>query len=186
MNQTLFIGLGSNLGDRLENIRRAVESIHHRFCKVEACSPIYETPPWGVVSQPLFMNAVIKGSTDLSATETLAAISSIQRDFGPPPSQRYGPRYMDLDIIFYGTSVLHTPDLIVPHPQAHRRWFVLQPLADICPDFVHPVWKISVADLLALVVRHSPGEVGTISAFCLPSADSWSVVPISSVPAAPK
>ena len=183
MKQTVFIALGSNLGDRLENIRRGVESIHPRVCEVKACSPIYETPPWGEVSQPPFMNAVIKASTDLSADDLFGQMLSIQREFGPSPSQRYGPRYLDLDLIFYGTSILQTANLIVPHPLAHRRWFVLQPLADICPDFIHPIWKVSVSDLLALVVRHSPREVGTLAARCLFCGNSWSIVPVSRVAA---
>jgi 2-amino-4-hydroxy-6-hydroxymethyldihydropteridine diphosphokinase len=174
---TVFIGLGSNLGDHLEIIRCAVDALHRRVLKIQECSPIYETPPWGEVNQPRFMNAVAKGMTDLSPRGLFGRLSEVQREFGPRPRLRYGARTLDLDLLFYGESAIHDGDLIVPHSQAHRRWFVLQPLVDLDPDFIHPVWNTPVSHLLALVLRHAPQDAGVLAAKCVPVGDSWTVVP---------
>ncbi len=152
MNQmaTVFLALGTNLGDRLENLHRAIEALAPTV-KILARSPIYETPPWGVTDQPAFLNMALRGETLLPPTALLHFLKSLERQLGRIPSVRYGPRLIDLDILFYDDLVLDSDELTIPHPRVHERAFVLVPLADLAPDFVHPVLRKSVSTLLQQV-----------------------------------
>jgi len=152
MNQmaTVFLALGTNLGDRLENLHRAIEALAPTV-KILARSPIYETPPWGVTDQPAFLNMALRGETLLPPTALLHFLKSLERQLGRIPSVRYGPRLIDLDILFYDDLVLDSDELTIPHPRLHERAFVLVPLADLAPDFVHPVLRKSVSTLLQQV-----------------------------------
>jgi 2-amino-4-hydroxy-6-hydroxymethyldihydropteridine diphosphokinase len=140
----VFVGLGANLGDREDSIRRAAELIGAR-----RLSAIRETEPWGVVDQPRFLNAVAELETDLPAPELLARLLEVERELGRVRSgQRWGPRAIDLDLLLYGSETIDEPGLTVPHPRLHERLFVLEPLADLAPDLVLP-GRGRVSSLLA-------------------------------------
>jgi 2-amino-4-hydroxy-6-hydroxymethyldihydropteridine diphosphokinase len=146
----VFLALGSNLGDRLANLKAAIAAISH-VVTVLAESPVYETPPWGVTDQPAFLNMVIKGETHLAPLALLVHLKHLETQLGRLPSVRYGPRLIDMDILFYDELVLNTPELILPHPHLQERAFVLVPLADLAAEFVHPVFGKTVRQLLAAV-----------------------------------
>ena len=153
--QTVFISVGSNLGDPLDNCRKGIEALcDGNTVVLEACSPFYTTEPVDYLEQDWFVNAAIKIETRLSPADLLAAMQAVQRDFGrKQTSVRFGPRVLDLDIIFYGNTVVTSPDLTIPHPRAHKRRFVLQPICDIDPTIVHPVLGIDVKILLNQLVE---------------------------------
>ncbi|MBE0410212.1 MAG: 2-amino-4-hydroxy-6-hydroxymethyldihydropteridine diphosphokinase [Anaerolineales bacterium] len=149
---TVFIALGSNLQDRLKNLNEAVSQLLPSVIPV-ACSPIYETEPWGYHDQPRFLNQVIQATTDLSPEELLAYLKNIESQMGRKQTIRLGPRLIDLDILFYDNLAVNTPSLSIPHPTMHERAFVLVPLADLAPQIIHPVLNISVEELLTSVDR---------------------------------
>ncbi|MFZ0243421.1 MAG: 2-amino-4-hydroxy-6-hydroxymethyldihydropteridine diphosphokinase [Desulfobacterales bacterium] len=147
---TAIISIGSNLGDKLENCRRAIESLRSvvqtQLC---ACSRFYKTAPVDYLDQDWFVNAAVKITTRLKASQLLAALQEIQRRAGRRGDPvRFGPRIIDLDIIFFDAAVIETPELQVPHPRLHKRRFVLQPICDIDPAIVHPVLNQDVGMLL--------------------------------------
>ena len=144
----VYLALGSNLGDRAQNLRQA----HTRLAahvNITARSRIYETAPWGVTDQPPFLNQVVTGETRLDAPSLLRFLKETENNLGRTPGPRYGPRVIDLDILFYDDDLIHTPDLQVPHPRLSERRFVLVPLADLAPDLIHPELGISVREFLA-------------------------------------
>ncbi len=146
--ETVYLALGSNLGDRLANLEAAVAALPPAV-KVLERSPIYETAPWGVTDQPAFLNMVVQGETGLAPAALLARLKRLESRLGRLPSIRFGPRLIDIDILFYGSRILVTPRLTIPHPQLHQRAFVLVPLADLAPSFVHPVLGKPIRELLA-------------------------------------
>ena len=148
-NHTVYLALGSNLDDRLANLKQAVASLSPQM-EVKAKSRVYETPPWGYTDQPMFLNQVIKADTYLEYESLLKHIKRLETALGRKPSFKNGPRLIDLDILFYDDLVLDTPSLVIPHPHAHERGFVLVPLNDIAPDLVHPTIKKTVRELLSL------------------------------------
>ena len=160
----VYLGLGSNLGDRLGNLYAAIDRLSENLviCKL---SSIYETEPVGYRQQPWFLNAVVSAITIRKPLELLNLTKGIESDLGRKRSFRNAPRTIDIDILFYGNLVIQTGELTIPHPLMIERAFVLIPLAEIVPDFVHPVYKRSVADLLAEVSE--PGEVGWVGKFQL-------------------
>ena len=129
----IFIGIGANLGPVRENFTRALRSIQKR-AHVVAVSSLYESDPVGPQDQPKFTNAVVKVETELSPFELLDYLKTIERKIGRKRTKRWGPRVIDLDIIFYGELVISTDSLVIPHPRAHERRFVLEPLLEIEPD----------------------------------------------------
>lgn len=133
----VYLGLGSNLGDRRVNICRALELLAERVA-VEQVSSLYETEPWGYKEQPTFLNAVCRVTTDLTPRDLLALVKDIERQMGRAPSFRNAPRPIDIDILLYDNRVVAEPDLSVPHPRLVERAFVLMPLAEIAPELVHP------------------------------------------------
>ncbi len=145
-----YIALGSNLGDRELNLLRAVAEIGKLpASRVTALSPFYETSPVGITDQPSFYNAVLRLATVLSPHELLNHLQHIEDAvFGRKRSVRWGARSMDLDLLFYGDSVISDDTLTVPHPRLAERRFVLQPLCDIAPDLIHPVLEQPVRKLL--------------------------------------
>ena len=142
-----FIGIGSNLGNRIENCIRAVEEISN-FARITVISSIYETEPVDKKDQPDFTNCAIEIETSLSPFDLLTFLRSVENVIGRERIEKWGPRIIDLDIIFYDNLLIETDELIIPHPRAHLRRFVLEPLSEIAPDFIHPNLKISVSELL--------------------------------------
>lgn len=133
----IYLGLGSNMGDRADNICKALELLNEHM-QVDRTSSFYETEPWGYRNQAMFLNAVCRASTDLSPREVLTLAQEIERKLGREPSFRNAPRPIDIDIIMYDNKVIAEPDLSVPHPRLKERAFVLVPLAEIAPELVHP------------------------------------------------
>jgi 2-amino-4-hydroxy-6-hydroxymethyldihydropteridine diphosphokinase len=159
--EPVYLALGTNLGDRAGNLRRALESLPPHVTVLEG-SPVYETPPWGVSDQPAFLNMVVRCRTSLLPLTLLHRLKRLEKRLGRQPSMRYGPRLIDLDILFYADLVLETPHLSIPHASLHERAFVLVPLCDLAPDFVHPRLGWTVRQMLAGVdtqgvVRYEPG-----------------------------
>lgn len=150
MSHTVYIALGTNIGDRAENMQQALKELES-IMQVEERSPIYETPPWGLVDQPDFLNQVVRGETELSPVELIKALKEIEAEMGRVPTIRYGPRLIDLDLLLYDDLVFETEKLSIPHPRMRGRAFVLVPLADLAPEIIHPVYGETVIEMLAEV-----------------------------------
>lgn len=143
-----YIGIGSNLGNREENCEKAIYLLEQKGIKVTKRSSFYETEPWGVKEQPKFINMAVEIETYLKPEELLRTIKEIENEIGRRSSTRWGPRIIDLDILFYNDLILRTPELEIPHPLIHERDFVLKPLSEIAPDKIHPVLKKTIKELL--------------------------------------
>jgi 2-amino-4-hydroxy-6-hydroxymethyldihydropteridine diphosphokinase len=152
MKNIVYLALGSNLGNRIENLRAAITKLAPDF-KISGSSPVYQTPPWGFDFQPAFLNQVVVGETHLIPVDLLKYLKNIESVLGRRPTFRNGPRTIDLDILFYDELIIDQSDLVIPHPRLHERAFVLVPLADIAPDFHHPVFGLSVKEMLTVVDR---------------------------------
>jgi 2-amino-4-hydroxy-6-hydroxymethyldihydropteridine diphosphokinase len=147
--KTAYLGLGSNLGDRESNLREALERLEAAGIRVTHRSSIYETEPRDLRDQPWFLNAVVEVETDLFPLQLLARIQNIEREMGRRRVTPKGPRNIDIDILFYGRSVIATADFQVPHPRIGERRFVLEPLSEIAPEFRHPVTGKTAREMLA-------------------------------------
>lgn len=137
----VFIGLGSNLGDRAARIDRALAWLAaHPALQLVRCSAVVETAPWGIEDQPMFLNAVAEIRTELEPEALLAELKRAERQLGriDPGRRRWGPREIDLDILLYGERVVDSPDLVVPHPRLSERRFVVSQLVELDPDLVDP------------------------------------------------
>ena len=143
---TVYLALGSNLGDRADNLRRALQALSGRLT-LDAVSPCYETEPAYVLDQPRFYNLACRAQTTLAPLDLLHYLKGQETALGREPGLRFGPRVIDLDILFYGDLVFDSPELTLPHPRLHERAFVLVPLADLAPDFVHPALGLTIAAL---------------------------------------
>jgi len=150
VKKIIYIALGSNLGDRQNNLETAIRCLSPDV-RVKKRSSIYETPPWGFEDQPVFLNMVIAAETRLSPESLLKFLKTLEINLGRKESFRNGPRLIDMDILFYGLLVSDHPGLVIPHPYLHERAFVLVPLAEIAPDLVHPVLKVTIRELLRRV-----------------------------------
>lgn len=157
----VFVGVGSNLGDREFLIRKAIEQLRDLpRTVVVRVSSLYDTDPVGEADQPAFLNAVACLETSLEPRDLLWQMLLIEARMGRVRKQRWGPRPIDLDLLFYGKRIIDEPDLTVPHPEAHRRAFVLVPLAEIEPAFVHPGLGESVRALLRRIPPNPPVRKG--------------------------
>jgi 2-amino-4-hydroxy-6-hydroxymethyldihydropteridine diphosphokinase len=146
----VFLGLGSNQGDRLHYLEEAKEYLNNYVGTVIATSPVYETEPWGYESKSFFLNRVISVKTSLSAEQIINEISKIEEKMGRNRSSgKYADRIIDIDLLLYDDLIISTDRISVPHPQMDQRKFVLQPVSDIAGETVHPVFNKTINQLLA-------------------------------------
>ena len=151
LDQTrVILALGSNLGDRRANLRQALEEISAQV-SIDKTSSIYETPPWGYIEQPVFLNQVLSGQTSLNPTELLAFLKGIERKLGRVKNFKNGPRLMDIDILLFGNQIVNSETLVIPHPRMLERGFVMLPLSEIEPELIIPGTNKNVTELLCSV-----------------------------------
>ena len=142
-----YLGLGSNLGDREANLKSALKQLGQE-ARIVKVSSLYETEPVGYKDQPWFLNCACSVETDLSPQALLKLAKTIETKLGRKPTLRFGPRLIDIDILFYDDLILDSPDLVIPHPRLVERAFVLVPLKEIAPDLVHPLLGLTIEELL--------------------------------------
>ena len=159
---TAYLSMGSNLGHREENIKSALKMLGQE-ARILKVSSLYETDPVGYKDQPWFLNCVCSVETDLSPQALLKLAKTIEKSLGRKPTRRFGPRLIDIDILFYDDLILDSPDLTIPHPRLAERAFVLVPLKEIAPNLVHPLSGLTIEELLKKV--ENPEEVHLYSEF---------------------
>tara|TARA_B000000565_G_C23654859_1_gene328100 strand:+ start:34 stop:519 length:486 start_codon:yes stop_codon:yes gene_type:complete len=145
---TVYLQLGSNLGDRNLLIKRALELINNHIGKILQCSRIYESTPWGVDGQDKYLNQAVQLKTNLIADDILSEIHDIEKKLGRVRVEKWGERLIDIDIIFYNNDIIENKNLCIPHKHMHQRNFVLIPMSEIAADIVHPKYNKTVAELL--------------------------------------
>lgn len=143
-----FLLTGSNMGDRTLMLARARKLLEKNCGKIEKVSSIYETAAWGKEDQAAFLNQAIEIKTSLEPRKLLREVLKIEKKLGRIREEKYGPRVIDIDILFFENRIMHFPELILPHPQLQNRRFALTPLAEIAPTFVHPVFNKNIEQLL--------------------------------------
>ncbi|MBI4686200.1 MAG: 2-amino-4-hydroxy-6-hydroxymethyldihydropteridine diphosphokinase [Nitrospirae bacterium] len=144
-----YIGIGSNLGSREENCEKAIDLLAKSGIKVLKRSSMIETEPWGIKEQPKFINMALETETKISPQDLLRTLKDIEKAMGRTEAEHWGPRIIDLDILFYDDLILKTPELEIPHPFIQERDFVLKPLLEIAPEKMHPVLGKAVRELLS-------------------------------------
>lgn len=156
MVDKIFLGLGSNVGDRKEYLLKSVEKLNNsKKCKVINSSSVYETSPFGVINQQNFLNAVIEIKSDYSANELFEFVKKIEVELGRTPAlKKWGPREIDIDILFYNQLIYNQDNLIIPHSEILKRDFVLVPLIEIAPTFVHPIYKKRMSEFDVSEIEH--------------------------------
>jgi 2-amino-4-hydroxy-6-hydroxymethyldihydropteridine diphosphokinase len=151
MKKKLVLSLGSNLGNRYAYIQQAIRHINTVFDTTSTCSSYYTTPPWGETNQARFINMALYLYTDNSLPEAFNKLQIIEAEMGRIKTKKWGPRSIDIDILFYDDEIVRNEILIVPHPYLHQRIFVLKPLYDILPLYVHPQLHKSVTQLISAI-----------------------------------
>ena len=146
MHKIVYLSLGSNLGDRAENLRTAIARLAG-LGEVVTVSSFYETEPVELTAQPWFLNCALKLDTEKMPRQMIAWILALEKGMGRQRKQKNGPRTIDIDIVFFGGSIVKLPSLTVPHPKMHERRFVLEPLTEIAAEARHPVFKRTVKEL---------------------------------------
>jgi len=147
----VYISIGSNLGDREENCRQAINLIEKNGIAVRKQSRMYETEPWGIKDQPKFINMAVEAETDKKPEKLLRILKEIEKEIGRTETTKWGPRVIDLDILFYDNLILKIPGLEIPHPLIQEREFVLKSLCEIAPDKKHPVTGKTVKEMAAIL-----------------------------------
>ncbi len=163
MKQTVYLSLGSNLGDRAANLEEAIKRLR-QLGTVIAASSLYETEPVEVEQQPFFLNCAVAMETELAPEQFLSRVLTLERSMGRKRTQVKGPRTIDIDIVLFGNLVIDKAGLTVPHPAMHTRRFVLEPLVEIAPDGLHPILRRSVRDLL----QSLPPDAGAVRRYRQP------------------
>ena len=146
MKKTVYLSLGSNLGDRRENLDKAIARLQE-VASVVAVSSFYETEPIEFADQPWFLNCAVAIETELMPKQFLGRVMALEQAMGRRRVRPKGPRNIDIDVLLFGNAVIDTRDLVIPHPAMHQRRFVLDPLAEIAPDVRHPVFKRTIREL---------------------------------------
>lgn len=159
--EIVALALGSNVGDRMAAIKAAAAAMAP-YVRITAASDVYETAPVYVNDQPAFLNAAVVGETGLEPLVLLRALKGLESELGRVPTFQYGPRLIDIDIVFYGDRVLKMPELIIPHPRMAEREFLLRPLSEIAPGWKHPETGADVTEMLATVPSDNPSRVGPL------------------------
>ena len=147
-HKNIFLLIGSNLGDRLGNLNRCASLISTELGSIIRLSSVYETAPWGKFDQPNYLNQAVQIDTNFEPIELLSGCLTIEKQMGRERDEKWGARSIDIDIIYFNDRIVSSPNLIIPHPRMTERKFVLTPLAEISPNFIHPVLKKTNEELL--------------------------------------
>jgi 2-amino-4-hydroxy-6-hydroxymethyldihydropteridine diphosphokinase len=153
-----YLLLGSNLGNRTKHLALARQEISRAVGRIITQSSIYKTAAWGKTDQPDFYNQVVVVATSLNPHQALKSVQKIEHSFGRNRAEKWGARTLDIDILFWGDSILQAEDLIIPHPEIEKRRFTLIPLAEIAPFLVHPVLNKNIGDMLLVCPDNLPVE----------------------------
>ena len=145
--QTIYLHTGSNLGDRISYLAQACNLLEKHVGKISTQSRLYETEAWGVKDQPDFINQALEVQTELTPDEVLAQIKKIEKEIGRQENEKWHERIIDIDILFFGDTILSTEHLKIPHPHCHERMFVLVPLMEIAGNLIHPILNLAIEDL---------------------------------------
>lgn len=155
----IYLGLGSNIGDRKKHIYQTINKIESKIGPCLQQSGLYKTAAWGKTNQSYFINQVIKIHTEWAPIDILDGILAIEKQLGRIRKEKWGERIIDIDLLFYGSEIVELPRLLVPHPFIAERRFVLAPMHEIAPDFIHPIFERSISDLLAACPDPLPVEL---------------------------
>ena len=161
MTRKIYLSLGSNLHDREKNLLLAIKKINERCGKVIEVSSLYQTGPWGMQNQPEFLNQVIEIESSYSPHELLQKLLVIEKEMGRKPAPRWGPRVIDIDILFYDQKIISDDDLVVPHVGIPHRRFALLPLSEIAPRYIHPLLNKTIERMLEDCVDPLQAEIYT-------------------------
>ncbi len=159
MKETVYLGLGTNLGNKKENLARAIDALSLALGTCIAQSQIVETSAWGFKSENTFLNCVVAFDTALTPSALLDTTEQIERELGRISKSQgghYSDRVIDIDILLYGNKIVDSKRLTIPHPLMHKRTFVLQPLAEIAPRLIHPTLHKSIEELLEEIIQCNP------------------------------